>query len=74
MNIVYKEFKDYLKQKKVMIENDLFLRYIELFVKENDGWLLFKKKIDVIQLEIDVYIKCVVEKVECIGKQIVVSL
>lgn len=74
MNTAYKEFKDYLKQKKATIENDLLPRHIELLAKENDGRSSFKKKIDAIQSEIDAHTKRVVEKVERIGKQTVASL
>lgn len=74
MNTAYKEFKDYLKQKKATIENDLLPRHIELLTKENDGRSSFKKKIDAIQSEIDAHTQRVVEEVELVGKQTVASL
>lgn len=71
---VYKEFKDYSKQKKEEIENFLLPSYREMLLKEKHKLLNFRMKADEIQKKIDAHTQSVVDIVKNVGQQTVVSL
>eukprot|EP00105_Crassostrea_gigas_P029024 XP_011450838.1 PREDICTED: transcription intermediary factor 1-beta-like [Crassostrea gigas] len=71
---VYKEIKDYSKEKRDKIENVLLPSHIELLADEKEKRSAFRKEADKIQQKIDAHTKSMVEKVKKVGQQTVVNL
>lgn len=74
MSTAYEEFKEYSKQKKDKIENDLLPSHMALLSKEKEKRSAFTKRADEIETEIDAHTLIGVEMVKQFGQQTVESL
>lgn len=74
MSTAYREFKEYSKQNKEKIKNDLLPSYMAMLAKEKEKRSAFAKRADDIEKKIEAHTLSVVEMVKHIGQQTVESL